>query len=165
MHTDFASIKERVSTFAGSCAEKLRKQGSCCNVLMVFLHSNWHRKDLPQYGKNIIVKTHYPTNSSIDIIKYAVKGLELIYKEGYHYKKAGVIVMGIAPESTKQCTLFTSENPKHLPLMKTIDSLNKSIGQNKVKFAAQDLGRTWKMKQEKLSPCYTTKLGEIIDIY
>ena len=165
MHSDLDSIKERVSTFAGSCAEKLRKQGSCCNVLMVFLHSNWYRKDLPQYGKNIIVKTHYPTNSSIDIIKYAVKGLELIYKEGYHYKKAGVIVMGITPETTKQFTLFSSENPKHLPLMKTIDGLNKSIGQNKVKFASQDLGRTWKMKQEKLSSCYTTKLSEIIEIY
>jgi len=99
------------------------------------------------------------------LIKYAVQGLELIYKEGYHYKKAGVIVMGITPEDTKQFSLFTNENPKLLPLMKTIDSLNKSIGQNKVKFAAQDLGRTWKMKQEKLSPRYTTKLAEIINIY
>ena len=165
MHTDFESIKERVSTFAVSCAEKLRKQGSCTTIVMVFLHTNWHRKDLPQYGKNIIVKTHYPTNSSIDIIKYATQGLELLFKEGYHYKKAGVIVMGITPENTKQFTLFTKENPKHIPLMKTIDSLNKSIGQTKVKFGSQDLGRTWKMKQEKLSPRYTTKLTEIINIY
>ncbi|MFD0762710.1 Y-family DNA polymerase [Lutibacter aestuarii] len=165
MLTDFESIQERVSTFAISCAEKLRKQGSCCNVIMVFLHSNWHRKDLPQYGKNIVVKTHYPTNSSIDLIRYAVEGLRYIYKEGYHYKKAGVIVMGLTPENTKQFTLFTKENPKHLQLMKTIDSLNKSIGQNKVKFGSQDLGRTWKMKQEKLSPRYTTNLTEIINIY
>jgi DNA polymerase V len=165
MHTDLESIKERVSTFAVSCAAKLRKQGSCCNVVMVFLHSNWHRKDLPQYGKNIVVKTQYPTNSSIDIIKYAVQGLEHIFKEGYHYKKAGVIVMAITPENTKQFTLFTQENPKHLTLMKTIDSLNKSIGQTKVKFGSQDIGRTWKMKQERLSPRYTTKLTEIINIY
>ena len=165
MHTDFESIKERVSTFAVSCAEKLRKQQSCCNVIMVFLHSNWHRKDLPQYGKNIVVKTHYPTNSSIDIIKYAVQGLEQIYKEGYHYKKAGVIVMGITPENTKQFTLFTQENPKHIPLMKAIDRLNNSIGQTKVKFGSQDIDRTWKMKQERLSPRYTTNLSEIIHIY
>lgn len=165
MHTDFESIKERVSTFAASCAEKLRKQHSCANVVMVFLHTNWHRKDLPQYGKNIVVKTHYPTNSSIDLIQYAVQGLEHLFKDGFHYKKAGVIVMGITPENVKQFSLFTAENPKHLPLMKTIDSLNKSIGQNKVKFASQDLGRMWKMKQEKLSPRYTTKLSEIIDVY
>jgi DNA polymerase V len=49
--------------------------------------------------------------------------------------------------------------------MKTIDRLNKNIGQNKVKFASQDIGRTWKMKQEKLSPRYTTKLTEVIAIY
>jgi len=165
MHTDFESIKERVSTFAVSCAEKLRKQGSCATVVQVFLHTNWHRKDLPQYGKNIIVRTHYPTNSSIDLVKYAVQGLEHLFKEGYHYKKAGVIVMGITPENAKQFSLFTKENPKHIPLMKTIDSLNKTIGQNKVKFASQDVGRTWKMKQEKLSPRYTTKLSEIIDVY
>lgn len=165
MLTDFESIKERVSTYAVSCGEKLRTQGSCCNVLMVFLHSNWHRKDLPQYGKNIVVKTQYPTNSSIDLIKYAVQGLEYIFEEGYHYKKAGVIVMGITPEDTKQFTLFSEENPMHLPLMKTIDRLNKNIGQNKVKFASQDLGRMWKMKQEKLSPRYTTKLTEVINIY
>ena len=165
MYSDFDDIKERISTYAVSCAEKLRKQGSCCNVLMVFLHSNWHRKDLPQYGKNIIVRTHYPTNSSIDLVKYAVQGLEQVFKEGYQYKKAGVIAMDITPEDIKQFTLFTEENPKHLPLMKVIDNLNKGIGQNKVKFASQDLGRTWKMKQEKLSPRYTTKLTEVINIY
>lgn len=165
MHTDIDSIKERVSTFAVSCAEKLRKQQNCCNAVMVFLHTNWHRKDLPQYGKNIVIKTDYPTNSSIDLMKYAIQGLEHIFMEGYHYKKAGVIVMEFTPENTKQFTLFTAENPKHIPLMKTIDSLNKRIGQNKVKFASQNLGRTWKMKQEKLSPRYTTKLTEIITIY
>ncbi|UMB55345.1 Y-family DNA polymerase [Lutibacter sp. A64] len=165
MLTDFDSIKERVSTFAVSCAEKLRKQGSCCTVVMVFLHTNYHRKDLAQYSKNIVIKTHYPTNSSIDLIKYAVEGLEYIYKENYHYKKAGIVVMGIAPETNKQMTLFTKENAKHLPLMKSIDKLNRELGSHKVKFGSQSLGRTWKMKQEQLSPRYTTKLKEIITIY
>lgn len=165
MYADFDSIKERVNTFASSCAAKLRKQKSCCHALMVFLHTNGHRKDLPQYSKNIIVKMPYPTNSSIDLMKLAVEGLEKIYKTGYQYKKAGVIVMDIRPENTKQFSLFNNENPKHQAIMKTIDQLNNSIGQNKVKFASQDLGRTWKMNQEKLSPRYTTKLNEIITVY
>jgi DNA polymerase V len=165
MHSDFETIKERVSTFTASCAEKLRKQKSCCNTLMIFLHTNSHRKDLPQYFRNIVVKTPYPTNSSIDLMKLAVSGLEKIYKEGYHYKKAGVIVLDLTPENTKQFALFSSENDKHLTLMKTLDKLNKEIGQQKVKFASQDLGRTWKMNQEKLTPRYTTKLDEIISIY
>src|SRR5690606_22237676 len=87
-HTDLASVQERVSTFAVTCAEKLRRQGSCCNAIMVFVHTNGFRSDQPQYSKNIVVQTDYPTNSSIDIIKYAVKGLHAIFKEGYAYKKA-----------------------------------------------------------------------------
>lgn len=164
MYSDFEPIKERISTFSVSCAEKLRKQKSCCNAMMVFLHTNGHRKDLPQYSKNIILKTPYPTNSSIDLIKLATAGLTKIYKNGYQYKKAGIIVMDLTPENAKQFTLFSDENHKHLAIMKTIDYLNKEIGLNKVKFASQDLGRTWKMNQEKLSPRYTTKLNEIIDI-
>jgi len=165
MYSDYDTIKERVSTFAVSCAEKLRKQNSCCNMILVFLHTNGYRKDLPQYKKNIIVQTYFPTNSSIDIIKLAVSGLDKIFKKGYQYKKAGVIVMGITPENEKQLSMFSEENLKHLSLMKVIDSLNCEIGQNKVKFGSQSLGRQWKMRQEKLSPRYTTKLDEIINIY
>ena len=163
-HTDIDDIQERVSTFAVTCAEKLRKQKSACNAILVFIHTNGYRKELQQYGRSIVVKTDYPTNSSIDIVKYAVKGLKAIYKEGYQYKKAGVIVMDLTPENQHQLNLFLKENPKHKALMKVVDDLNQSIGQKKLKLACQDLGRTWKMKQEKLSPRYTTRLDEIITI-
>lgn len=164
MVTDYGKIRERVSTYAVSCAEKLRRQQSHCNMLMVFVHTNGFRKDLPQYGRNIVVKTQYPTNSSIDLVRYAVAGLEAIFKEGYHYKKAGVIVMGLTPDSQKQYTLFTEENPKHQPLMSVVDRLNKAYGNNKVKFGSQSLGRQWQMKQERLSPRYSTNIDEVIEI-
>jgi DNA polymerase V len=163
-HADLFNIQERVSTFAVTCAEKLRKQKSCCSSILVFVHTNGHRKDLQQYSRSIKVKTDYPTNSSIDIVKYAVIGLKAIYREGYQYKKAGVIVSGLTPENEKQLNFFLCENPKHKNLMETIDSLNNSIGQKKLKLACQDLGRTWKMNQEKLSPRYTTRLDEIITV-
>ena len=164
MLTDIASINERVSTFAATCAEKLRQQKSCCNILMVFVLTNEHRKDLTQYSKNIVIKTDYPTNSSIDLIKYASIGLKAIYKQGYQYKKAGVVVMGITPQQEKQLNFFVKENPKHEKIMSVMDKINLSIGKKKIKLAVQDLGRTWKMKQEKLSPRYTTKLDEVIEI-
>ncbi len=163
-HADLPNIQERVSTFAVTCAEKLRRQNSCTNLIMVFVHTNGHRQDLPQYSQHIMIKTDYPTNSSIDIVRYAVKGLKAIYKKGYQYKKAGVIVMGITPENEKQMNMFTMENPRHNALMKVIDKLNFSIGQKKLKLACQDMDRTWKMNQEKLSPRYTTRLDEIITI-
>ena len=164
MYTNFEDVKERVATFAVNCAEKLRKQHTHCNSIMVFVHSNGFRKDLPQYRRNILIKTEYPTHSGNDLIRYAVLGLKTIFKQGYSYKKAGVVVMDLTPENEKQLSLFSSENPKHQPLMQRIDAINQSIGQNKVKFACQDLGRTWKMRQEKLSPRYTTQLCELIEI-
>ncbi|NQY06496.1 MAG: DUF4113 domain-containing protein, partial [Flavobacteriaceae bacterium] len=144
--------------------EKLRQQDSCCNMLMVFIHTNRFKSDDKQYGKNIMIHLPYPTNSSITISKYAKLGLKKIFKPGYNYKKAGVIVMGIIPENQRQLNMFCEEDPKHKQLMQVIDNLNYSIGRKKLKLASQDLGRTWKMRQEKLSPRYTTKLNEIIKI-
>lgn len=164
MLTSYQDVKERVSTFAVSCAEKLRKQQSQCNMVMVFLHTNGFRKDLPQYGRNIVVKTEYPTNSSIDLVKCAQAGLKSIFKKDFHYKKAGVIVMGLTPDNQKQYTLFTKENPKHIPIMNVVDRLNTAYGNNKIKFASQSLGRQWKMKQERLSPRYSTNINEVIKI-
>jgi DNA polymerase V len=165
MYSDYRTLNERVSTFAVSCAEKLRKQGSCCNLLMVFILTNGHRKELKQYSRNIVVRTDYPTNSSIELVRYASLGLKAIFKEGYKYKKAGVVVMGITPQEQKQLNFFVKENPKHQDIMQVMDKINLSLGQQKLKLGVQDLGRTWKMKQEKLSPRYTTKLDEVITIY
>ena len=164
MYTEYKDIKERIATYSISCAEKLRRQDTHCNKIMVFLHTNGFRKNLPQYGRNIVIKTEYPTNSSIVISKYAIIALKAIYREGYHYKKAGVIVQDLTPATEKQLSLFTNGNPKHPAIMQIVDRLNKAYGNNKVKFASQSLGRQWKMKQEKLSPRYTTNLQDIITI-
>jgi DNA polymerase V len=130
-YTELKDIQERVSTFAVTCAEKLRKQGSCCNSIMVFVHTNFYKKDEPQYSKSIVVQADYPTNSSIDLVKLALKGLKAIYLEGYSYKKAGVVVMELTPKDQKQLNMFVAENPKHEHLMNVMDKINKVSG-NKV---------------------------------
>ena len=164
-YTEFEQIKERVTTFAVSCAEKLRHQHSCCNTMMVFIHTNGHRKDLTQYSRNIVVKLPFPTNSSIELAKFATQALEKIFRNGYCYKKAGVIVMDFTPEDQKQIAIFENSNPKHIPLMQAVDRINDSFGQQKIKLASQDLHKVWKMKQEKLSQRYTTDINEIISIH
>ncbi|MFN8438210.1 MAG: Y-family DNA polymerase [Cytophagales bacterium] len=163
-YATLAELKERVATFAFSCAEKLRNQKSCCKSLMVFIHTNGHRKDQAQYSRNIVIQLPFATNSGIELAQYANIALEKIFKDGYLYKKAGVIVMDFAPENLVQTNLFTERNPKHIPLMKAVDYLNKTIGQQKVRLGIQDTKRIWKMKQEKLSPRYTTRLSDIITI-
>jgi len=161
-YKDLTLIKERVASFAVSCAEKLRRQHCCCQSVMVFLHTNGFREDQPQYSKNIVIKLPFATNSSIEIVKFAVMGLEQIFREGYGYKKAGVIVSDFSPEDNQQLTLFDSRNVKHIELMKAVVNINRSMGQQKVRLAAQEPRRVWKMKQERLSPRYTTNLNEII---
>jgi DNA polymerase V len=111
-----------------------------------------------------VVKLPFATNSSIEIAKFASKGLEIIFKKGYLYKRAGILVMEFCPENQIQQQLFENSNPRHKILMKTIDKINASFGQQKIKLASQDRDRVWKMKQEKLSPRYTTRLREIITV-
>ncbi|MBC7383852.1 MAG: Y-family DNA polymerase [Bacteroidia bacterium] len=163
-YTTFDMIRERVVTFAVTCAEKLRRQQSCANTLMVFIHTNRFRPDLPQYSRNFVMELPYPTNSNIELCKFATFALEKIYRNGFAYKKAGVIVMNITPVMEQQIHLFGNSNSRHKKLMEAVDGINKDIGHIKVKLAAQDLNCTWKMKQEKLSPRYSTRISEAIKV-
>ncbi|HUH73544.1 MAG TPA: Y-family DNA polymerase [Chitinophagales bacterium] len=163
-YTRLEQLSERVSTFAVACAEKLRLQDSCCNSLMVFIHTNKHRGDLAQYRRNMVIQLPYPTNSSIELAKFALQALNHIFVEGYSYKKAGVIVQDFTPASITQGNLFENSDERHIRLMLAIDQLNASLGQQKIRLASQDQKRVWKMKQERLSPRYSTKLSDIITI-
>ena len=157
-------LRERIVTFSSACAEKLRAQNSTSQTMMVFLQTNMFRKELPQYGKSIVIKLPFPTNSSIELAKFAGEALSKIFREGYQYKKAGVILMDIIPDAPRQLDLFDNSNPKHKKLMAAVDHINQTLGSRKVALATEDISRRWKMKQEKLSPRYTTKLSEIIKV-
>lgn len=163
-HTERDFLEERISTFAVSCAEKLRLQKSCCNSVMVFIQTNRHRIDLPQYNRSIVLNLPFPTNSSIEISNFALKALSVIFREGYEYKRAGVIVQDFTDEDKTQMSLFENSDERHKKLMQSIDKLNTMFGQQKIKLGSQDPKKVWKMKQEKLSPSYTTKLSDIIII-
>lgn len=160
----YEDIKERIVTFATKCAEKLRKQGSCCNSIQVFIATNFYREDLPQYSNSICIKLPFATNSTFELAEYAVMGLEQIFKKGYAYKCAGVLVMDFTPESNQQLNLFQNRNVKHIPIMHAMDKLNRKYGHDLLRLGAQAPGRTWRMKQEKLSPHYTTNIHEVLSV-
>jgi DNA polymerase V len=162
--TDYEKIKERISTFAICCAEKLRAQNSNCSSIYVFIRSNKFQKNKTQYRNGILITIPFSTNSNMIISKYAIKGLKSIFKKGINYKKAGTIVMGLDSSENYQINIFENENPKHKYLMKTIDYIQKKEGQSKIKLASQDLTKRWKMKQESLSPNYTCKIKDIIRV-
>lgn len=163
-YNTFELLKERVITYAVACSEKLRAQHSVCNEIVVFIHTNPFRKDQQQYTRTYTMKLPFGTNSSIELAKFAVQALKVIYKDGYAYKKAGVIVQDLVAEDNVQVKLFENSDQRHTALMSAVDLLNKKFGQQKIKLAVQDYKRIWKMRQEKLSPQYTTKLEDIIVI-
>ena len=158
----YDEIKERVCTFAITCAEKLRQQHSLCTRLEVFIQSNRFRDEDAQYANSVVVKLPFPTSSGIEIVNFAVQGLKAIFKTGIGYKRAGVVLMDFVQDNEYQQSLFFNSNPKHAPLMQAIDNLNDKFG-TKVRLAVMDK-RTHKMHQEKLSPKYTTSLKGIITV-
>ena len=162
--TSFTDLEERISTFATSCAEKMRKQQSSCNALLVFVRSDPHKKGEAPYRNSCVLSLPYATDSTIILSKYAVLGLRKIFKDGVSYKKAGVMIMGLVPTQKRQLSLFENKNTKHVALMQRLDQIHKRFGPNQIKLANQDLNRTWKMKQEHLSNRFTTELTEIITV-
>lgn len=160
MIKDLPTLSEAIATHASMCARKLREQNSYATSLMVFIHTNNFREDLPQYWKNTVVKLPVPTADTLDIVHYALAGLNKIFMEGYRYKKAGVIITEITGNA--QLGLFDSvDRTKRDKLMQAIDKINGKYRQH-IKLAVQGNGREWKLKQEQLSGHYTTDINEII---
>lgn len=161
-YRSYDEVKERVCTFTVSSAEKLRQQHSLCTKLEVFIQSNRFREGDEQYANSVVVKLPFPTSSSIELVNFAVQGLKAIYKTGIGYKRAGVVLMGFVPDNEYQPSLFFNSNPKHALLMTAIDTLNDKFG-TKIRLASMDK-KTHKMRQELLSPKYTTSLKGIINV-
>ncbi len=162
--TSFSDLEERVSTFASNCAEKMRKQQSSCQALLIFIRSDPHKKDVISYRNSCVLTLPYATNSSIILSRYAILGLRKIFKENIAYKKAGVMIMGLLPTEKRQLNLFENNNTKHVALMKSLDKIHKRFGPYQIKLANQDLNRTWKMKQQYLSNRFTTELKDVITV-
>ncbi len=164
--SEFDDLRERVATFAAVCAEKLRKQKSCCQTIIVMLVIDRHKYETQKYYFNKVVTLPYASNSTLTISNVALSMLKELHKgnEGIKFKKAGVVVTELIDEDKKQLQLFEEENPKHLALMKAMDYLNAKIGDKKVKLGTQNLNLTWNMKQNHLSPRFTTRFNEILEI-
>lgn len=164
--SEFDDLRERVTTFASVCAEKLRKQKSCCQTIIVMLVIDKHKYESQKYYFNKAITLPFATNSTLTISTIAIAMLKELHKgnEGIKFKKAGVIVTELIDEDKKQLQLFEEENPKHLAIMKAMDHLNAKIGDRKVKLGTQNLSLTWNMNQNHLSPRYTTRFNEILEI-
>ncbi|MDL2255322.1 Y-family DNA polymerase [Parabacteroides sp. OttesenSCG-928-K15] len=161
MIEDIEVIREAVSNYACMAASKLRKQKSCARSLLVFVDTNPFRDDLPQYSQHVIINLPVASNSSMEIVSYVSEGLTKIFKPGYKYKKAGVMLMDICDQNAVQGNIWdTIDREKHKRLMEVLDNTNDRYGRNTLKLAVLGDGEQWKIKQERLSPCYTTRITD-----
>jgi len=159
--TDFADLKEAVSEFASRAAEKLRRQHGLASLVHVFVRTSPFRPD-PQYSGYIVVPLRRATADSTRIAEAALAGLAQIFKPGFLYAKAGVMLFELQPDSVQQDELdLETEQDKDLGgLMGTLDQINRRYGRGTVLLASSGLEgdrRRWAMKQERRTPQYTTR--------
>lgn len=165
MLSEYENIAEAVSNFTAKCAKKLRDQNSCCKVITVFVQTNIFRGDLKQYSNSRTTILPVGINSTMELNRFALLTLKAIYRKGYQYKKAGVIVTDIIPSDQVQSNLFYQyDTEKQEKIMLALDKINGLYGTDKLRLGSQGFGRNWKLKNEKLSPCYTTRLKDVINI-
>lgn len=131
MVSDFETLRTHVANYASMCAEKLRKQQTVASIVGVFVNTNVFREDLAQYWNFQETRLVTPTSSTTMIVQNATDVLRSIFREGYQYKKAGVIAMGISPQSPIQQDLFdihAEQIEKYKRLDAVIDRINKLNG-------------------------------------
>ena len=177
MVSDFDTLQTHVSNYAARCAEKLRKQRTVASVVSVFIQTNAFREDLEQYNNFLDQRLLTPTNSTSVIAKTATEILRKIYRQGFQYKKAGVIVMGISPNSPIQQDLFdfnAEQFEKMKQLDAVVDRINKLNGSETIVLGSQQYTQkdgkgkanvfANAIKHDFRSPNPTTRWSEIIKL-
>ena len=160
--THLEDMQQAVVLYATRAAEKLREQDSRCRHISVSIATGRHG-DEPQYSNTASCICDYPTNDTRDIIDSALRGLGTIWRDGYRYAKAGVMLGDFYQSGVAQFDMFSEQLPRANAdaLMAALDSINRS-GRGKVWFAGQGAqDSSWQMKREMLSPRYTTRLRDI----
>jgi DNA polymerase V len=165
LHTDKEQIKEALCNYAANCALKLRQQNSCCRSLHIFLQTNLHRTQDKQYSRSITIDLETPSNFTGEIIQYAIKGFDIIFKNGYNYLKCGVIAMDIIPDEKVQASMFDKcDRKKNKTVMEAMDKVNKTLGKEIVRLSAQGFEKRYRLKTDYLSAHYTTDMNQILKV-
>lgn len=158
-------VMEALANFTAMVAAKLRSEQQAATAIQIFLQTNAHRSGDKQYFRSLTIQLPVATNSTRELISHAQKGFETIYRPGYNYSKTGCTAMDLVPAEEIQYNIFDEENrERDSKLMKVVDMVNKSFGKNAVRFALQGFGSRWKLRQLKLSPCYTTRIADILTV-
>jgi len=163
--TEKNQIAEALANYAASCAAKMRAEKTCCQSLEVFIQTNPHKTQEVQYRRSIGIDLERASNNNGEIIRAALRGLDMIFKPGFRYMKCGVTVRDLVPESSVQASCFDgADRSKKHRLMHTVDQINGSMGGEFIRSAVQGFDRSYRLKTAFLSPRYTTRMEDILKI-
>ncbi len=159
-------LQQAISHFMSRAAEKLRKQHLQARHISVFIQTNPHAKDPerdPYYKNSQNIRLATPSDNTGELIQTALQLLEQIYQPDYRYMRAGVMLSELTHYQQRQGDLFApvAKKSDRNPLIQTMDSINKKMGGGTMRYASEGFGGRWQMKQNRKSPCYTTRWDEL----
>lgn len=164
--TDYDSMRQAICCYASRAAEKLRGEHQYCRFISTFVKTSPFALNEPYYGNSASVKLLTPTQDSRDIIAAATRSLDAIWKDGHRYQKAGVMLGDFFSQGIAQLNLFDDNAPRRgsEKLMEVLDHLNAKEGKGALYFAGQGIQQQWAMKREMLSPRYTTRYEDLLQV-
>jgi len=156
-------LEESISIYGTRVSEKIREEGLVADSMSVFVLTNYFNRREKQYSNSIKLQLPYPTNNSIKIVRCALEGIRKIYREGYCYKKTGIILYGLSKANqTKGLLDYDRKNSDSV--MNTIDRINKRYGSSTIRLASEGIEKKWQMKRQNVSQCYTTRFDELVEV-
>jgi len=164
--TAYHDLRAAVTHFAKRAGEKLRQQHLMTQVVNVFIQTSPFDQQHPQYANSATIEFDRPTHDSAQLIAAAQQGLQSIYRAGYFYQKAGVLLPELWSEGVEQVSLFASEHDTERTrrLMTTLDAINRKQGKQSVRYGSELLSQRWRMRQQFKSPSYTTDINQLFTI-
>ena len=157
--------REAVAVYVTRAAERMRKHRMAAGVVTVFINTN-RFSDEPQYSNSATFELAYPTDATGELLEWALRGLEQVYRAGYRYKKAGVILSHLRPADGLTVRLFgRCEYERARRVMKAVDEINARHGRDTVRLGVADPNGRWKTKALRRSRRYTTRLSEVLRVH
>ncbi len=155
-------LRESLASYLSRAAEKLRKQQSVSAAVYVFVQTNRFNKD-EQYNAGLTVPLPEPTDDTLTLTAAALAGLEMIYRSGYRYKKAGVMLTLLSDKHARQASIFDNlvVTQRSTKLMTALDMINRDYGHGTVRSGVSGFTQRWAMRNENRSPRYTTRWDEL----
>ena len=156
-------LGEAISTYIARAAEKLRQQGSIAGGLAVFICTNRFRPKDPQYSQHISMPLTQASDDTVLLTRAALWVLKRMYRAGFAYAKAGVMLCDVQPRSAVQGHLFlqSADPVKRAALNKVMDDINRQWGRGSIQMASAGFNPAWQMRQNKLSPYWTTRWADL----